>query len=77
MRKMDDVIKLILQYAVAPLGAFVVWTYKKQHQKVDKLEDRIASVETSTAVIQVKVDSIHEDIREIKRSIEKLVDRVN
>lgn len=72
---MDDMIKLIVQFAVAPLAAFVVWTYKKQHMKVEKLEHRLTNVETSTAVIKVMVDSIHEDIREIKRSIEKLVDR--
>lgn len=72
---MDDVLKLLFQYAVAPLAAFVFWVYKKQHIKVEKLEQRITNVETATAVIKVMVDSIHEDIREIKRSIEKLVDR--
>lgn len=70
-----DIIKVFLQYAIAPLGAFVVWTYKKQLIKVEKLERRLTNVETSTAVIKVMVDSIHEDIRDIKRSIEKLVDR--
>lgn len=74
---MDEILKLILQYAIAPLGAFVVYTYKKQALKVDKLEERIASVETSTAVIKVMVDAIHQDIRDIKRNIEKLVDRGN
>jgi len=65
----------VLQYAVAPLGAFCVWTYKKHNHKVEKLEDRVANVETSTAVIRVMVDSIHQDIRDIKRSLEKLADR--
>lgn len=72
---MDDIIKLILQYAVAPLAAFCVYTYKKHALKVDKLEERVSSVETSTAVIKVMVDAIHQDIRDIKRNIEKLVDR--
>ncbi len=68
-------LQVVLQYAVAPLGAFCVYTYKKQTEQVTKLEERVASVETSTAVIKVMVDSIHQDIREIKRAIEKLVDR--
>ncbi len=77
MKQMDDVLKLLLQYAIAPLAAFCVYTYKKQALKVDKLEERISSVETSTAVIRVMVDAIHQDIRDIKRNIEKLVDRGN
>lgn len=74
---MDEILKLLLQYAIAPLAAFCVYTYKKQSLKVDKLEERISSVETSTAVIRVMVDAIHQDIRDIKRNIEKLVDRGN
>lgn len=78
MIKMDnDIIHGLLQYAIAPLAAFCIYTYKKQSLKVDKLEERVSSIETSTAVIRVMVDSIHQDIREIKRSIEKLVDRGN
>ncbi len=77
MKQMDDILKLTLQYAIAPLAAFCVYTYKKQSLKVDKLEERISSVETSTAVIKVMVDAIHQDIRDIKRNIEKLVDRGN
>ncbi len=77
MKQMDDILKLVFQYAVAPLAAFCVYTYKKQALKVDKLEERISSVETSTAVIKVMVDAIHQDIRDIKRNIEKLVDRGN
>ncbi len=65
---MDDLLRFVLQYAVAPLAAFVLWTYKKQHHKVEKIEDRVALVEVSTAVIQVKVDSIHEDISKSRRA---------
>jgi hypothetical protein len=68
-------LSLALQYAVAPLGAFCFWMYKKNHQTIDKLGDRVSSVETSTAVIKVMVDSIHQDIRDIKRSLDKLADR--
>ncbi len=70
-----NILSALMQYAVAPLGIFCFWMYKKNHQRVDRLEERIASVETSTAVIRVMVDSIHQDIRDIKRSLEKLADR--
>lgn len=70
-----EIIKLLLQYAFAPLAAFLVWTYKKQHNRVDKLEYRVGEVEKSTAVTQVMIDNIREDIREIKHGISKLVDR--
>ena len=70
-----NILTLALQYAVAPLGALCFWMYKKNHQRVDRLEDRVSSVETSTAVIKVMVDSIHQDIRDIKRSLDKLADR--
>jgi hypothetical protein len=72
---MEEILKAILQYAVAPLAAFCVYVYKKQSLKVDKLEERVASMETSTAVIKVMVDAIHQDIREIKYCIEKIADR--
>ena len=72
---MTEIVNLLLQYAIAPLGVFVFWVWKKQHIKIDQLEHRVASVETSTAVIRVMVDAIHQDIRDIKRSLEKLVDR--
>lgn len=70
-----EVVKMFLQYAVAPLAAFFVWTYKKHHTRVDQLEKRLSQVEKSTAIIQVMVDHIKDDIREIKQGINKLIDR--
>lgn len=70
-----EVVKLVLQYAVAPLAAFFIWMYKKQHTRVDKLEERIIGTEQSVAVIKVMIDNIKDDIREIKHGITKLVDR--
>jgi hypothetical protein len=70
-----DILKMILQYAIAPLVAFIFWQYKKLHTRVDVHEQRIAGVEKSTAVIQVMVDTIREDIRDIKHGIEKLAEK--
>lgn len=71
------VLKVIGPYLMAlitALGSMTAWMYKKQHNRVDKLENRLTDVEKSTAVIQVMVDGIKDDIREIKQGIEKLTD---
>ena len=65
----------LLQYAVAPVGAFLLWLHKKSANRIDSIENRVANVERSTAVIEAMIDNIREDLREIKRGIEKLVDR--
>lgn len=75
MDNLSELFKYFLQYAVAPLLALIVWVYKVQHMRVGKLEERIASVEQSTAVIRVMIDNIKDDIKEIKQGIIKLVDR--
>lgn len=76
--KMDNgLISSILEYSIAPVGAFLLWLHKKQSYRMDSIERRVANVEKSTAVIEAMVDNIREDLREIKRGIEKLVDRGN
>ncbi len=78
MSKMDNsILATILQYAIAPVGAFLFWLHKKSTGRIDNIERRVANVERSTAVIEAMIDNIREDLREIKRGIEKLVDRGN
>lgn len=71
-----EVVKALLQYAIAPLGAFLIWSFKKHQAKVDSLEQRISQVEKSTAIIQVMVDHIRDDIKDIKAGIDKLISRI-
>ena len=70
-----EAVKALKQNAIAPLGAFFIWTYKKHQSKVEQLEHRISQVEKSTAIIQVMVDHIRDDIKDIKAGIDKLVSR--
>lgn len=70
-----SVVKVIAQYAVAPLAGVVMWIYKQQHARVDSLEQRMVAAETELATFKVMLDMIRDDIKEIKHGVEKLVDR--
>ncbi len=70
-----DLLNMVLQFAIAPVGAYFFYVYKKQTSRIEELDKRVASIETSTAVIKVVVENIKDDIREIRHGIEKLVDR--
>ncbi len=71
-----DLLSMALQYAIAPLAGFVLWIYKSQHSKVDAMDKRVADLEKQSAVLGAIVDTIREDIKDIKRGIEKLVERI-
>ncbi len=74
-----DIVKLILQYAVAPL-AVVVWSmYKKHDTRLDRLEDdtnltREDIIELRATVNQ-DIKYMSKNIDDIKNSIQRLVDR--
>ncbi len=74
-----DIVKLILQYAVAPL-AVVVWSmYKKHDVRLDRLEDdtnitREDIIELRATVNQ-DIKYMSKNIDDIKASIQRLVDR--
>jgi hypothetical protein len=70
-----DLIKLIIQFAIYPVFAIVVWFMRKQYDRLDKVEVDLGKQITRTAVIESKVDDIRDDIKEIKRNVAKLVDR--
>lgn len=67
--------KLLLQYAVAPLVAVVAYLFKKQQLKIEELERRVGDTEKMTAILNVKIDSLKDDLRDIKRNIARLVDK--
>lgn len=70
-----DIGKLLLQYAVAPMVAVGVYLFKKQQLKIEELERRVGDTEKMTAILNVKIDSMKDDLRDIKRNIARLVDR--
>lgn len=72
----------ILNWALPVVFALIAWFYKKletqvqsNNERIDNLERRQNGIEISTRVLEVKLDNVKEDITEIKRGVEKLVDR--
>lgn len=59
-----DVVRTVLQYAIAPL-AYILWS----------LWHKVAELEQQQAVTQVMVDNIRDDIKEIRHGIDTLVSR--
>lgn len=63
----------ILKYAVAPLGAFIWWLFKKYDMKIESLEIRMHQMEKETVVLATKMDSLKEDMTEIKATLNTLI----
>jgi hypothetical protein len=49
----------------------------KVDRRLDNLELDVVDGKTRLSVVETKVDDVREDIKEIKRGIEKLIDRAN
>lgn len=70
-----DVIKSLMQWLVIPLLTALAYFFKKAHVRLDKLEEDMTGTKTRIAVVESKIDDIREDIKDIKRGVEKLVER--
>lgn len=72
-----EVAKTIVGWMVIPLSgllAFVMRDYKKHQQRLDNVEKRLAHTEMLVKVIEVKLDDVKDDIKEIKMIISKIFD---
>ncbi len=72
--QITDILK-VLAVVLSPVGALLVWLLKKHHMKVENLAQRVTDVEKASAITQVMLDNIRDDIREIKMGIEKILDK--
>lgn len=70
-----EIIKSLLQLLVFPIVAGLAYFFRKYIHKVDKMEADIRDIEIRTAVVESKIDDIRDALREIKRGVEKLIDR--
>lgn len=70
-----EVVKVVVQFAVAPVLGFLAWVYKRQDIRISELEERMAMSEKDNAVIDVKIDYIFKSIQRIEENIVKLVDK--
>lgn len=72
---MWDLFKSLLQWLLLPLIAALGYFFKTANRRIHKLEDDMISSKTRIAVIESKIDDIREDIKDIKRGVDKLVER--
>ncbi len=70
-----EVAKSTLQYIIFPVVAGFAYFLKKYIKRVEMSEERISLLSVRLSVVESKIDDIREDLKEIKRGVEKLVDR--
>lgn len=73
MVEFSSVIDTVLKYAVAPVGAFVWWLFKKYDLRIESVEARINIIEKDNAVLNTKLDNLKEDMTEIKATLNTLI----
>ncbi len=70
-----DIIRSTVQWLILPLVAGLTYFVKKHMHNVDRLDQQVREIEVRTAVVESKINDIRDDLKEIKRGVEKLVDR--
>lgn len=70
-----EVLTLVLQYAVAPLGAVGWFIYKKQDARLDALEKRTNDLDKMIGKIETELQYISRDIKDIKSALDRLIDK--
>lgn len=70
---LKGLLKDALSALIYPIVAFYVVRHKN---KQDKIEEEIQDHKVKFAVVQTKVETLDDDIKEIKDSIDKLPERI-
>lgn len=65
----------IIVSLLAPVVGFLFWNFKKQITNQARLEKRIVNLERASAVKQVMIKNMEEDLKEIKSGIAQLIER--
>ncbi len=52
-----------------------MYFFKRFHHRIDSLEKNVNTLDTRTTIVETKIDDIRDDIKEIKRGVERLIDR--
>lgn len=71
------VVKQITIVAAGPLIGLFAWVGNRLHKRVDVLEHNINELEKGHAVQQSQLKDIKEDVHQINRKLDKILDRVS
>lgn len=71
-----ELVRATLQWAIFPCIAAIAYFVRKYIGRVDLMESRVSDLEVRTSVIESKIDDIRDDVKDVKRGIEKLLDRL-
>ena len=70
-------IKQIAIISAGPIIGLFAWIGKRLHRRVDQLEHSIKELDKSHAVQQSQLRDIKEDVHEINKKLDKILDRVS
>lgn len=70
-----EIIKDLIEYAIYPALIGMAYFVRKNFDRLDRVEETSSVQNTRLAVVESKVDDIRNDIKDIKRNVEKLVER--
>ncbi len=73
---MTEVFSSIMAPVISAIMGILIWLYKKQQMTIDALEHRVGIVEKNTAITEVKIDNMKDDIKDIKNGVEKLIEKL-
>ena len=72
-----EVTKYVILYASGPIMGLFAWIGKRLHRRVDELEHSIYELDKSHAVQQSQLRDIKEDVHQINKKLDKILDRVS
>lgn len=69
-----DIISGFWKYLIVPILAAIGWLWRKQDTEIKELKLDVAKLKIENAVMANKLDTMKEDLQEIKYSLNKLLD---
>lgn len=68
-----ELVRITLQYAVAPVAIIMWWSYKKFDNRLSIVETRLNLTERANDVLDTKINDIRKDLAHIQQGIDILL----
>lgn len=59
-----------------PIAGLLGWLGKRIHNRIDKLENKVAELDKTHAVQQAQLADLREDIHNIDKKLDKILDKL-